>query len=1419
MSTHRTAAAGLGRLFTWIGIGLLGVVPVTADPPYPPTPPDFVNGHPARNPRYTPAAGEHTYPTLVLYVDFVIPTATPWVVVPPELPFTLDDTAIARRIFGPGFATVRDYLDRASGFRHHLVPAPESNGTPNDGVVRITLPDFAGSGFDVGPTAVTSREVLQGFDPLVNFAAYDINPPDGILTRDELIIVVLCRSHLDFDGDGVITYCNPETTPGCVNEHLGGGATRLIDLSSLDGVSIRDLQVSFVGTATNIITTAHEITHQTIDMIDLYGLGAGSFALGGPTAIERELFFMPSAYEQMKWGWRSPTVVTRDGFKDVRTGLDTFVMYDPARGIDDYFVVENRRAVPGSYDRDTADNGLIVLRVDESLPDPQACREDIRWVELMRPAGGPRTPGCRDFDVDGLVDEDYCATAEYPCTEIPGNGIDDDKDCRIDEPGDCACELDDDGDGTPNEDGPNNPTAGTCYGGSSIDAYDAGDPATPQRVMTYPWTDGTPSCVSLRAIGNSTNPQRAFFDVCGPGVLVDAYDLNTGPRPVIEGCEPTEIEFRVMNTDDLGTAPALFEFTIEGPPGWTATTVTLTLAPKVAALVTIEVTPGPTVRAHTYTLRLVGRKVSDPSVRTEDPFTVEVHVHDPDHDGVPTYCDNCYLEYNPDQVDTDGDDAGDVCDFDDDGDGVGDFVDNCWFVHNPAQTDTDGDGLGNACDNCYLTKGANQGDSDHDCPSPLGTTARCGDLCDLCTDTDGDGFGDPGFAASTCPPDNCPGVFNPAQTDDDGDGVGNACDLCPFLDAPSGEDSDGDGLGFYCDPFPFCPEDCELPASAGGPPAGACSMCPGGNPAPGGYTPGDCGGFIPSSFGPIRVCLAGLPRPDEGLGFCPEFLSYVDQCCPGNVDCLGGEARTIGPDLASHLVLPAVLVGLGTGDAFGFDGAFIGDLDGDLGPDLAVSAPSADRPNLPDAGAVLFISSATGQVLQRLDGPLPGGLFGFAIDAHPEGLVVGAPFASGKRGFVELHPRQGQVLHVDPSPDPMQEFGAAVATFADLDGDNRPAMIIGAPGVGTKGTDPGSVSLVECDGSVRLRLAGLQPGERFGEQVVRLGDVDGDGLADFAVAAPLATTNAGPQSGRVDVYSRQGQLLGRFDGPFPGGRFGSALAAGDADGNGVPDLLIGAPLADTPLGPDAGRVLMISAGGQVLARWSGQPGEHAGRSLAFGPDLDGDGLGDPVIGAPFSAGGEGTLTFFSSAPDSDGDGHANLRDNCPSAFNPQQENLDGDLRGDACDNCPAVANPGQEDLDGDGYGDACDCAPVLPDNWAIPAPVQDVHVKMNPLGIDYLDLSWSGLEAQSGPAVRYDIVSGDLSLLRTPAAFSDALCLNVWTEEHEATVWRPEPAPGQGFWYLVRGKNDCGHGSHDSGGPAQVGSRDPWIAESPQACP
>ncbi len=159
-------------------------------------------------------------------------------------------------------------------------------------------------------------------------------------------------------------------------------------------------------------------------------------------------------------------------------------------------------------------------------------------------------------------------------------------------------------------------------------------------------------------------------------------------------------------------------------------------------------------------------------------------------------CDNCPLAFNPDQLDIDADEVGDLCDncpfvpnpdqavgcpFGDDGDNYGAACDNCVCAFNPDQSDLDIDDVGDLCDNCPLAFNPDQMNSD---------------LCFQFTPPRPDNFGD------AC--DNCPNICNPAQTDGDIDGVGDQCDNCPLTPNANQADADGDGLGDVCD---LCPDD------------------------------------------------------------------------------------------------------------------------------------------------------------------------------------------------------------------------------------------------------------------------------------------------------------------------------------------------------------------------------------------------------------------------------------------------------------------------------------------------------------------------------------------------------------------------------------------------------------------------------------
>jgi hypothetical protein len=106
------------------------------------------------------------------------------------------------------------------------------------------------------------------------------------------------------------------------------------------------------------------------------------------------------------------------------------------------------------------------------------------------------------------------------------------------------------------------------------------------------------------------------------------------------------------------------------------------------------------------------------------------------------------------------------------------------------QEDDDGDCVGNACDE--LPNDPQQPDDDHD---------DIGDVCDECIDTEGDGYGNPGYSGNTCAIDNCLTTFNPAQEDTyppQGNSIGDACD-CEGDFACDGDVDGGDASTFKVD--------------------------------------------------------------------------------------------------------------------------------------------------------------------------------------------------------------------------------------------------------------------------------------------------------------------------------------------------------------------------------------------------------------------------------------------------------------------------------------------------------------------------------------------------------------------------------------------------------------------------------------------
>ncbi|XP_072741859.1 integrin alpha-IIb [Ciconia boyciana] len=197
----------------------------------------------------------------------------------------------------------------------------------------------------------------------------------------------------------------------------------------------------------------------------------------------------------------------------------------------------------------------------------------------------------------------------------------------------------------------------------------------------------------------------------------------------------------------------------------------------------------------------------------------------------------------------------------------------------------------------------------------------------------------------------------------------------------------------------------------------------------------------------------------------------------------------------------------------------------------------------------------------------------FDDDPKTKEYVVGAPNKSNTRGEVEIFSfgvtmRQLQGI---ASEQVASYFGHTVAV-ADVDGDGRDDVLVGAPLYMARRPDGqrsevGRLYLYLGGGQRPLArppqtLTGTHPYGRFAAAIASLGDLDKDGYGDVAVGAPLGGDGG---SGQVFIFRGQSEGLmpvptQRLDSPFPGpAAFGFALrGATDLDGNGYPDLLVGA---------------------------------------------------------------------------------------------------------------------------------------------------------------------------------------------------------------------------------------------------------------------
>ncbi len=191
-------------------------------------------------------------------------------------------------------------------------------------------------------------------------------------------------------------------------------------------------------------------------------------------------------------------------------------------------------------------------------------------------------------------------------------------------------------------------------------------------------------------------------------------------------------------------------------------------------------------------------------------------------------------------------------------------------------------------------------------------------------------------------------------------------------------------------------------------------------------------------------------------------------------------------------------------------------------------------------------------------------------------------------------------------------IGAPVA--GDINGDGVPDFIVGAD----QG-DAGKVYLYSgADGALLYQLTGDAAGDRFGTAFAGVGDVNGDGKADFVVGATLADAPGKTNAGKVYVYSgADGTLLYQKTADASGDVFGISVSGlGDVNGDGIPDLIVGARDADAPGKANAGKAYVYSgADGALLYQKTGDAAGDSFHSVSGVGDVNGDGVADFIVGA------------------------------------------------------------------------------------------------------------------------------------------------------------------------------------------------------------
>jgi len=325
-------------------------------------------------------------------------------------------------------------------------------------------------------------------------------------------------------------------------------------------------------------------------------------------------------------------------------------------------------------------------------------------------------------------------------------------------------------------------------------------------------------------------------------------------------------------------------------------------------------------------------------------------------------------------------------------------------------------------------------------------------------------------------------------------------------------------------------------------------------------------------------------------------------------------------DFADPFVEPTKILiewdGEASNDQFGWIARNIGDVDGDGVADVVTSAPTKDVSG-PNAGRIYVYSTKTGKQLWSADGH-PGDQLGTGVEAAGDTNHDGIPdvIASAPGGgYAKVYSgRDGRVLLTLQAEDRGDQFGQHAAGAGDVDRDGFADVIVGAPSNNAGGKGAGRAYVYSGKtGSVLLTLTGAHEGDAFGSAVAGLSDKT---HLLLLVGAP----GAGPkQAGKTYVYRDLGQKPSFvIEADDTGGALGGMFLSvpGDIDGDGFPDVYA-SDWNNNAKGPSTGRVYVHSGrdGRRLLTLTGETAGEGFGTSPSVAGDVDGDGFADLIVGA------------------------------------------------------------------------------------------------------------------------------------------------------------------------------------------------------------